>query len=548
MKKSLYTFALFIFLSSLCAIGNGEEPDNRNNLKVVGIMYGSQPPQAIIEDTKTKNSLILKEGDLLGEVKIQKIYRDKVTMDYKGEIFDLFINPPTENDQSYQKSKVSGISAEVKKEIERLRSSDQSERKEAAWNLSKIRNYHSVEPLIAAIKDEDVDVREKVIYALGEIGDNRAAEPLLIALEDKNPNIRAEAATALGKIRDIRAVKPLINALSDTDYEVKKQASQALGNIGKPALESLITVLEDKKSDPADRKTYAIQALTSIGDVKAIGVLVSCLKDKDSDVRAEAAEVLGYIKDPSSVKPLISALQDKDERVRANVIEALGKMKIKDTAAVGPLILCLRAENAYGPVEAAKLLGELKDIRAVKPLISALRDESPLVRNSAAEALGELGDQRAIKPLIESLKDWESWPRYQAFNALSKLGWKPKTDEDNIHVLIAQTDTETREEKIKQLGENWNLTEKVLLADVESNNYRTIEYALCVFIAFGKEEIIPILIQKLNTKGNKTMAEAFLNCGHKELEDAAREWATRHGYTISTGPGHSPVSWGSWSR
>ena len=43
---------------------------------------------------------------------------------------------------------------------------------------------------------------------------------------------------------------------------------------------------------------------------------------------------------------------------------------------------------------------------------------------------------------------------------------------------------------------------------------------LYAFIDIGKKEIIPVLIKKLNTEGNKFMAEVYLNCGDDELKKA----------------------------
>jgi len=119
------------------------------------------------------------------------------------------------------------------------------------------------------------------------------------------------------------------------------------------------------------------------------------------------------------------------------------------------------------------------------------------------------------------------------------MGWKPQTDRDRIHLLVVQ-------HKGEELKKDWNLTKDVLLKDVVSHYSWTIENALYAFIAIGKREIIPVLIETLNRAGNVTMAEAYLNCGNGELDRAARKWTPRHVYTISTGAGAAPVTWGSW--
>ena len=90
----------------------------------------------------------------------------------------------------------------------------------------------------------------------------------------------------------------------------------------------------------------------------------------------------------------------------------------------------------------------------------------------------------------------------------------------------------------------WEDTKRVLLNDVTSDNYNIIENALYTFISIGRQEIIPELINILNTKGTITTAEAYLNCGNEELFDAAVSWAHKHGYTIDYSVGSSAVRWG----
>jgi hypothetical protein len=47
-----------------------------------------------------------------------------------------------------------------------------------------------------------------------------------------------------------------------------------------------------------------------------------------------------------------------------------------------------------------------------------------------------------------------------------------------------------------------------------------------------KRKVIPELIDILNRKGTKEMAEIYLNCFNQELFDAVEYWAPRHGYKI----------------
>ena len=64
-------------------------------------------------------------------------------------------------------------------------------------------------------------------------------------------------------------------------------------------------------------------------------------------------------------------------------------------------------------------------------------------------------------------------------------------------------------------------------------------------IDFDRELLICIE-ESLIAYGNKTMAEANLNCGHPDLSKAASKWCENHGNIINTGDGAHPVNWGTW--
>ena len=149
-----------------------------------------------------------------------------------------------------------------------------------------------------------------------------------------------------------------------------------------------------------------------------------------------------------------------------------------------------------------------------------LRDKEADVRRKAAEALGKIGDKRAVEPLIAALTDKDVNDRVAS--ALIRLGWKPKTQNEKVHLWVAR-------EEIYLLRKNWDMTKKVLLKDMDSGKFY---YSCRAFMAIDKEEIIPVLIGRLNSNGNVDMANAFLNCGHYKLNEAAYHWASRHGYMV----------------
>ncbi|MCM8801677.1 MAG: hypothetical protein NC912_06765 [Candidatus Omnitrophica bacterium] len=58
------------------------------HLKLVGISW-SADPDAMIEDTKINKTFFLKRGQMLGEIKVQAIFRDRVILSYEGEEIEL---------------------------------------------------------------------------------------------------------------------------------------------------------------------------------------------------------------------------------------------------------------------------------------------------------------------------------------------------------------------------------------------------------------------------------------------------------------------------
>ena len=57
-------------------------------LKLVGISW-SNNPDAMIEDTRAKKTLFVKEGDLIDNILVRKILRDKVILNLEGEAIEL---------------------------------------------------------------------------------------------------------------------------------------------------------------------------------------------------------------------------------------------------------------------------------------------------------------------------------------------------------------------------------------------------------------------------------------------------------------------------
>ena len=86
----------------------------------------------------------------------------------------------------------------------------------------------------------------------------------------------------------------LIDMLASKDGPTRQKARKALVALGKPAVSSLNSTLQNSRLDHV--RWEAAKALGAIGDTRAIPQLVKALEDKDPDVTWVAAEALRRFK------------------------------------------------------------------------------------------------------------------------------------------------------------------------------------------------------------------------------------------------------------
>ncbi len=277
----------------------------------------------------------------------------------------------------------------------------------------------------------------------------------------------------------------------------------------------------------------AAQALGDLANKQAVEPLIAALKNApEKKTRRSAAEALGKMKDARAVQPLIDTLSDRDQILTGKAKDALKELAAHDPKVVKLLLPAFKKDDATAK---AALVSIGKP--AVAPLITALKDVNGVTRINAASALGDIGDPTAIAPLVANLTDWTSSPMVGV--ALKKLHWQPESESNKIHFLVALGDAD-------ELRKNWQTVKNILLKDVESADYQTIQYGLYSFISIGNQDAIAALVQSLNQKGNKNMALAYLNCGEPTLEKVAKDWAENRNYKVvkTARKDVQPVKWG----
>lgn len=311
----------------------------------------------------------------------------------------------------------------------------------------------------------------------------------IAALKDQDWAIRGEAAGLLGTFKDPRAVGPLVSLLRDQDRSVREAAIEALRSIGASAVEAVGTCLTEPDLSIQES---ASAILATIADERVLAPLITALRSGDWIVRMHAAKALGRVRNADSVEPLIPLLQDKVKAVREEAAAALAAI---GDAAIPSLLKALQHEDWLVRLHAVESLGKTKSKRAVEFLLSVLfNDRDSAVREDAVRALGEIGDSQAVEHLFMVMR--EPGLRTMAVEALGRIG-----DQRAVPVLIdvvsgASPPQVTR--TVAGCGDQWN--EEAITQGAAAR----------ALGAIGDERAIPALVAALDRTFTRPEAAAAL--------------------------------------
>ena len=435
------------------------------------------------------------------------------------------------------------------------------------YYLASILTQSNVDSLINILNTLPLEYKKLITTVFGRLEIQRSTKVLYQLLEDRDYDLRKIACEAIQRLEPSKGFKHFYLAgevgieyliedltISGKD-EYTAEKINALVQIGEPTVQPIIKALKNY----GQHSSNLIRALGLLGNPQAVNPLISTLVTYPY-LGEEIKNALVQI-GSQSVEKLVVALKDNSKASGwEDMVWALNKLGWEPSnieeqidlliaskkwdkvtqigpAAVGQLILLVQ-DTAYDHVnDVIKVLGDIKDERAVDPLAKILKTMVFSDKSMTISALEKIGSQDAMSALYNELTDWLH--NEKIANILIRSGWRPQSDDDRIHLWVA------RRQK-KDLLNNWDITTKILLKDIDSGNLNAIRNAIYTFIGIGRKNIIPDLINRLNSAGSREMAEIYLNCGSQQLETAAQDWARRHGYRIFSSGAGIPVSWGSF--
>lgn len=181
-------------------------------------------------------------------------------------------------------------------------------------------------------------------------------------------------------------------------------------NRGKPANEPFVSATADQLfsslSDPqAENRMLAAEELVRRHHPSAGDLILTLLRDTNSNVRGRAAVLLGQLRDLRAVDRIIMLLDDPSYGTQLDAVRSLGE--IGDDRAVAPLLAVLYRPNFGGIV--AEALAKIGDQRGVGPLIGFLEDsrkENQLnYQNWVVSSLEKLSGQKYGNDIVR----WRQW-------------------------------------------------------------------------------------------------------------------------------------------
>ncbi len=304
--------------------------------------------------------------------------------------------------------------------------------------------------IASALDDEDARVRRASLSALVATHDAKSVEPLRIAFDRGTADVRAEALLrgATSKFGGSQAFTPLVGkALDDEDADVRRIA-YVVTVLAEPALVSWLEAKDEafgramldvyrrireisllgergKTGEPSEAEAKAIRAklidhprdsdgepdekqrepllsllacrtadtslrgargLALLGDMRALGALLTISRDADANLRRESARALAALNDPRAKRRLVWMLNDSDPQVRDAAFQC--------TQTLEPDPLALAQAALRGSEEDIRVRGldvlvkQGKGKEGAEALLGdSLEDESAKVRGEAFRTL-----------------------------------------------------------------------------------------------------------------------------------------------------------------
>lgn len=278
-------------------------------------------------------------------------------------------------------------------------------------------------------------------------------------LDSSGPlNLRRQAAWNLAKLRSQQAFLVLHHALANAPATLKATIAEALGKFDSAESKDLLRALV--RGDNGEVARGALRGWASLGDSESIQLLAKTLLDgkKGDDLRAEAALGLSKVNHPRAYQTLLDGIDKiSDREVVKSILTGLGERPFAETEGFFRAYVERSDLSTDLRVAAVEALGQ-SDGNATPLLLQQLRSEDSRIRAAAAWALATLDNPVDAAPQFFSFLEREGDPEvrkriYQALENQSNLD-----SEQLLNAVLNESEPEPRLAGLKtfaaQVAEN----------------------------------------------------------------------------------------------
>jgi aminopeptidase N len=288
---------------------------------------------------------------------------------------------------------------------------DLADRADAVIALGKLKNDEEVVAALgeALRNDKAWGIRANAADTLGQLGGASASKLLLAALDSNDkPWVRSRVASALGNFKDDAAAAAKLNSIAkqDDSYRARAAALQALGRLKVPDAFATLQAAVAADSPDGFLRNAALRSLGSLGDDKAVPLLLQwSAVGKPIDSRTAAINSLGRLqKDNKDITIQIAAyLTEPHFSVRIAAIHALGARG--DASAIPALEALLKNDDLS--IEMVPMIkGQIARLKKPADGKSGTNPGSGDADEESAEAGGEkLATEQRLEKLEQLLQE-----------------------------------------------------------------------------------------------------------------------------------------------
>ncbi len=309
-----------------------------------------------------------------------------------------------------------------KKVLPRIVSMIDEEQIAPALALSILEGFgarEAVSQVLRLLKDETAG--DDAAELLAEWQARDVAPELIKLLRHRDHGVRGRAMALLAEFRCQEAVPTLLQQLRTEPATRLRGVVETLGILKvSESGPDLLELLKERDPWNPRRSTECLEALSRIGERKAIPIAMEWLASGSDQGLWVPAQVLADLKAVEAVPDLLKLLEDPSSNRRAAGL--LGLSKVADVGSIPSMAARLVDPDKYVRIAALRALSEIDAQTEIPKIEALLRDENKWVRNAAVGSLRTLRARESTGALIRSLADAEFEVARNAATSLGRIG------------------------------------------------------------------------------------------------------------------------------